>query len=87
MARKYGMKTSTLEWIERHPSVVETIENLHAVSVDENSDLETIEKAEQAVIDEITKLGAQSLEHWLNTRVKHAAEQTTGRKHSKKNSV
>jgi len=86
------LKSSTLEWIERHPELIGHLERLQEISEDPDSDLETLEAAEKAVIDEIDRLGGEALRQWMQRREREVcAEAGSGRfgrlrRHSKKNS-
>ena len=66
------------------------MERLREISQEEGAELETLEKAERAVMEEIERLGRQALEGWLSSKEGKASEEAAGkkglRKHSKKNS-
>ena len=93
MARNTEQKRlgkDTLEWIESHPELIGHLERLREVSEDPHSDLETLEAAERAVMEEIDRLGGEALKGWMRRREAEASEQMSRRegvrKHSKKNS-
>lgn len=87
---KKTLRKNTLDWIEGHPQLVERLEHLQEIAEDSRTDLETLEKAERAVMDEIERLGGLALEGWLCSRQTKVSEEMSGkkgvRKHSKKNS-
>lgn len=84
------LRKDTLAWIEAHPELVKRIEKLQAISEDESSDLETLEQAERAVLDEINRLGGEALKQWLSSKEAKASDRAAAekdlRRHSKKNS-
>ena len=84
------ISAKTQEWIREHPRLVESLERLREISQEEGAELETLEKAERAVMEEIERLGRQALEGWLSSKEGKASEEAAGkkglRKHSKKNS-
>jgi len=86
--RKLG--NETLAWVEKHPELVSRIERLREVSEDSSSDLDTVEKAERAVMEELERLGSETLRQWLEKKQEQADAQTQRqrgvRRHSKKNS-
>ncbi len=93
MLKKAGrpeISRRTQEWIGKHPELVEGLERLREIAEDEESDVETLEKAERTVLEEIERLGREALEGWLRCKEKKASEEAAGkkglRKHSKKNS-
>jgi hypothetical protein len=84
------LRKDTLEWIEAHPELVKRIEKLQEISEDESADLETLEQAERAVIEEINRLGGEALRQWLTRKEAKASGVASTekdlRRHSKKNS-
>ena len=84
-----GLSEQTRRWIESNPELMERLESLRRIGADRQSDLQGLEGAEGAVIDEINALGAETLKHWLSQRESECAEQAGRRpgwrKHSKKN--
>jgi len=89
-SRGKRVEKNTLAWIEKHPELMDRLDRLREISEDEQSDLETLEAAERAVMDEIERLGAVALQGWMQRReleARAASEKLPGvRKHSKKNS-
>lgn len=92
MAKKLERKQlskETLNWIESHPEIVGHLDRLREVSEDPQSDLKTLETAERAVIEEITRLGGEALKGWMQGQEAKASQEASGlegvRKHSKKN--
>jgi len=87
----HHLSKSTLNWIEAHPELIVHLERLREVSEDPDSELETLEAAERAVIKEIDRLGGEALKAWMKMREAQANDQMSQqpgvRKHSKKNSV
>lgn len=60
-ATRNKLKSCTLEWLEKHPQLIDHLERLQEISEDSESDLETLEAAERAVIEEIDRLGGEAL--------------------------
>lgn len=85
-----AISARTQERMREHPKLVESLERLREISEDQEAGVETLEKAERAVLEEIGRLGRQALEGWLKSKERKASEGATGekglRKHSKKNS-
>ncbi|MEM6717491.1 MAG: hypothetical protein AAF622_20755, partial [Cyanobacteria bacterium P01_C01_bin.147] len=82
---------STLKWLSEQPELMKRLTRLREISTSEDKDLDTLAKAERAVIDEVDRLGARSLEQWLQSQHKIADDRERAnpgsRRHSKKNSA
>ncbi len=62
-----------LEALNRHPSLRQRIEQIMAIVEDAGGDLSRADAAERRVIDELQRLGQESLQAWAQRQV----EQTT----------
>ena len=83
----HRLKPSTLEWLERHPKLIERLERLHEIEEDSRSDIGTLDKAEHAAIEQVDRLGKEILGHWLGREEKEAAQQACERKGWRKHSI
>ncbi len=59
------LNQETLAWIEKNSELVKRLERLREVGEEASSDMEILEEAERAVIEEIDRLGAEALRQWL----------------------
>lgn len=91
MAARVDEDTKLLELLNRHPGLKRRVRALADIAEDADGDLVRADEAERRVIDEVRRIGQETLHSWAEERIARGEEeqlQAAGvRRAGKKNSA
>jgi hypothetical protein len=91
MATRVDEDAKLLELLNRHPELKQRVRALADIAADANGDLVRADEAERRVIEEVRRIGQETLHSWAEERIARGEEEQLpaegARRAGKKNSA